>query len=259
MTVTSAHELDAAEATRLPIVARSTSTESVSEAYQRQDAFLALRATRLGQPIVAYKVAMSNAQTQALYGAGEPASGAYLAGDVVADASVVDAAALLRPVIEVEIVVRPRVDLAPAMSSSDIAGACDVALGFDISDSRYDDWFRGRHGRLSLTDFIGDNCVAGRLVLGDSFVPADELDLQDLTVTLSVDGQAVSTGHISQVEPDPIGIVQWLVGSLAERGKVLRRGNVVATGTLTPTMLVGAGRFMATAQPALGHVAVSIR
>lgn len=202
---------------------------------------------------------MSNAQTQALYGSGEPASGAYLACDVVADESVVHVATLLRPVIEVEVLLRPRVDLAVDMTPSDIAGVCDVALGFDISDSRYDDWFRGRHGRMSLTDFIGDNCVAGRLVLGNEFLRADQVDLRDLTVTLNLDDQQMSEGHISQVAPDPVGIVHWLVRSLTDRGKVLRRGHVVATGTLTPTMPVQAGRFIATAQPALGHVAVTIR
>jgi 2-keto-4-pentenoate hydratase len=249
--------LDRAVESHVPLD-RSTVLPSVEEAYRIQGRFVAARAARTGSAVSGYKIAFTSPAAQRSLATGGYASGALLAGDVLATGSRIRLTERFTPILEVELVVRAREDLAAWMGDDELAARLDVAAGLEIPESRFADWFGGEYPALTLPEVVADDCLAGLVVVGDRWTPATSLTPAASTAVLRHDGRVVREGSVALVVPDPLAALGWLVRQLDARGLALHAGQVVSTGTWTDTIRLEPGEYRAEFSGGLGEVVVEV-
>jgi len=254
-----AHELDEADRHHRPLPVPGVVELDLPAAYAVQDAFVALRSARLRSPVRAYKVALTSAGTQAAVGAAEPASGALLAADVLRSGAVVTAEEVNAPVVEVELAFRVVRDLPAGADIDQVVEGTEVAGALECPDSRYRDWFGGAFPALALPLVVADDCLAGRLVVGERWRAARALDLETITAELHAGDGLLARGRSDQVLGHPAASVVWLLRQLAARGRSLPVGTVVSVGTLTPPVPFRPGSVRATFSGGLGEVDATVQ
>jgi 2-keto-4-pentenoate hydratase len=94
-------------------------------------------------------------------------------------------------------------------------------------------------------------------VLGE-LVDVTSVDLPAVEATLSAGGRWLASGRGAKVMGNPLAAVAWLSGHQVERGRPLRTGDIILTGSLTGHHPVppGDSRFEADFGP-LGKVNVA--
>ena len=88
----------------------------------------------------------------------------------------------------------------------------------EIVDSRVAGW------DISILDTVADNGSSALFVLGSQPVPLDGLDLAELTMSLTKDGEVVSTGRGADCLGNPLTAVLWLARTARRYGDPLRKG-----------------------------------
>jgi len=126
--------------------------------------------------------------------------------------------------IELEIAFRMGTDGAPDATGTDLLDAVASAhVVFELCQSRLaQPETVPRH--ISLADFISN---AG-IIVGGRFPGWREMELKAVPGRLFVDGQL----HIEGKSADPRRALSLLPAALAKRGKALKAGHVVITGSL---------------------------
>lgn len=252
-----AAQLDGAVRSHVPL-ARTTEVPTLEEAYRIQGRFVSARSARTGSPVAGYKIAFTSPAAQASLGTGGYASGGLLARDVLPSGSRVRLAERFTPILEVELVVRAREDLAAWMGADELAARTEVAAGLEIPESRFADWFGGDYPALTLPEVVADDCLAGLVVVGDRWTPTTAMTPAASSAVLRLDGEVVRTGSVSLVVPDPMTALSWLVRQLDDRGLALDAGQVVSTGTWTDTIRLEPGAYTAEFSGGLGEVAIEV-
>ena len=80
---------------------------------------------------------------------------------------------------------------------------------------------------------IADNGTDGALVIGEGVANWREIDLINIPVTLSINGNVERQGSGVNVLGDPLGAFVWLVNAVTRDGKKISAGHVQNTGTAT--------------------------
>jgi 2-oxopent-4-enoate/cis-2-oxohex-4-enoate hydratase len=184
-----------------------------------------------GERIAGYKVGFTNIAVREKMGLPDSTYGYLFGGMILESGCTVAMDDLIAPKIESEICVRLGRDLAgPGVAATDVLEAADaVRASFEICDARIIDW------KCPYPDFFADNGFSARIVLGGvGWVPIADVDLLNERVVLARDGEPFAEGRGEMALGSPVNAVAWLADKLAERGRSLRSGDVVMTGTLTP-------------------------
>ena len=121
----------------------------------------------------------------------------------------------------------------------------------EIVDSRIAGW------DITFGDTVADNGSSARYVLGPVRVGLDETEPVTVKMTLSRDGEVVSTGEGSACLGDPLAALAWLARTARAMGDPLRAGEVVLSGALGPMVPVSPGASYRAELSGLGEVAVS--
>jgi 2-keto-4-pentenoate hydratase len=85
------------------------------------------------------------------------------------------------------------------------------------------------HGGVAI---IADHCGNAAFVYGGAVEKWRDLDLASLKVDLNVNGETVITGSGDAVMGNPLNSLAWIANSLSERGKSLKAGEWVTTGSM---------------------------
>ncbi len=196
-------------------------------AYRVQQAvFAASNATLAG-----YKLAATSAQAQSALGIDGPLVGLIATGEVLATGAVPPVPAGRPVYAEVELVLRLGEDLpvftAPPPPSL-LAGAIDgVFGGIEICASRCAD------DDLAAPGLVADNALLHMLVLGDRLATGWDEALATLEVVLDPEGAPPILGAANAVMGHPLRALAALAQWLGTRGTGLRRGQIVASGSMT--------------------------
>jgi 2-keto-4-pentenoate hydratase len=90
-----------------------------------------------------------------------------------------------------------------------------------------------------------DNGCHGALVLGNELTDSgggtfDELldNLYRHTCTLEVNGHTAANGKGDKVLGHPLNALCWLANSLAKRGEMLKKGDVISTGVCIDKLIL---------------------
>jgi 2-keto-4-pentenoate hydratase len=214
----------------------------VDAAYAVQAAWVADQVAA-GARVIGRKIGLTNPAVQAQFGVDRPDFGVLFDDMDCAPGAPIDIARTLQPKIEAEIAFVLKEDLAgPVIGPAEVAAATAyVVAALEIVDSRIAGW------DIGIVDTIADNGSSGLFVLGDRRQRLGRLDLSECTMTLrrggagGVRGEVVSTGTGASILGHPLAAVAWLAAAVRDRGRPLRAGEVVLSGSLGPMVTVASG------------------
>lgn len=228
---------------------------TLDDAYDAQDALVAaMQSAGLGA-IRGWKIGLTSAKMQAMCGIDQPVGGAILASRIRPSGSRVARSAHGRLGLEFEICARIGADLPPRAAPyalAEVAAAVDaVAPAIEMVDDR-----RADYAALDVLSLVADNSWNAGVVLGEfTPLPAD-LDACEGVVTLN--GAELGRGFGRDVLGGPLKVLNWLADHLSARGRGLRAGDIVMTGSLVATQFPEAGSDYLFAVAGLGTVALTI-
>ncbi len=205
-----------------------------------------------GENLAGYKVGFTNIPAREKMGWPDSMYGYIMDSMVMKTGAVVSINKLITPKIECEICFKLGQDLSgKGISVEDVMGATEgVCASFEICDSRISGW------SCPFPDIFADNGFAARIILADNWYPVRDIDLQAETVILELNGKKIAEGKGVSAMGHPANAVSWLVDKLADRGRGLKAGQVVMTGTLTPIIPIEEGAGYAANFSSMGDINV---
>jgi 2-oxo-3-hexenedioate decarboxylase/2-keto-4-pentenoate hydratase len=174
---------------------------------------------------------------QQLMGIDEPCGGAVFVSEIHASPATLRRADFGQVAVECEIAVRVGRDLPGGQSREEVAAAiasCHAAIEL-IDDARAD------YKQFGALDLVADNAWNGGLVIGSAVKEWRHLDLAALRGTMSLGGRVAGHGTGADVLGHPLNALVWLADTLARRGRPLRAGMVITTGSIVATQWPQAG------------------
>jgi 2-keto-4-pentenoate hydratase len=248
-----ADELYKAARTRTPIppLTDSHPDMTVADAYAVQQA-LCERLLADGDRVVGYKLGLTSAPMQQMFGVNDPDFAPVLASGVVDDGAAVECGRFIQPKAEAEIaLVLDRPLTGPGVTTLEVARAIAGAVAaIEIVDSRIEDW------KIKLPDTIADMASSGAVVLSSRLVPLDEVDLRLVGMVVTRNGQLAGTGAGAAALGNPVQAVAWLANTLAPWGVTLEAGRFVMTGALHAAFPATPGDVVRAEFDRLGSVSV---
>ncbi|MFF6793676.1 2-keto-4-pentenoate hydratase [Streptomyces filamentosus] len=226
--------------------------DDVTAAYAVQQRLTAER-IRAGARVVGRKIGLTSEAVQRQLGVDRPDFGVLFDDMAYADGSTLPPDAVLQPRVEAEIAFVLGADLAEGpLDDAQVRAAVDHAVAaIEICGSRVADW------DISFGDTVADNASAGAYVLGTRRVPLAGFDPAAAEMTMTVDGETVSTGTGAACLGDPVNAVVWLARQARDLGEPLRAGQVVLSGALGPMRPVTPGATVHATVTGLGPVSVA--
>ena len=225
-----------------------------SEAYAIQDAFVALRAEKLGA-LAGYKIALTSAEMRRFVGVESPQAGVMFVSTLHRSPARVRAADYVRLIVEFELGFELAEDLpaigAPYDRKRVAQAVASVMPALELADDRDADYKALPANPLML---IADNAWNEGAVLGAPVRQWQDVDLAALEGVATINAAKVGTGHGRDVMGHPLDALAWLANNLAARGLGLWRGDVVITGSLVTSKFPKAGDLVRFEAGALGSV-----
>lgn len=203
-----------------------------------------------GGTVVGRKIGLTSPAVQQWLGVDTPDFGVLLADMEYAESALVPMERLLQPRAEAEIAFVLSADLAEGpFTAESVRGAVDHArAAIEIVDSRVADW------DIQLGDTVADNASSGLFVLGEARLTLEEFEPIDVEMTMTCDGEEVSTGTGAACLGDPLNALAWLASAALEYGEPLKAGQVILSGALGPVHPVPPGAVVRAEITGLGSV-----
>lgn len=235
----------------------STPCAPVRDLIGRQDIDAAYRVqsrnidalTASGRRVVGRKIGLTSPAVQKQLGVDQPDFGVLLDDFDVSGDGAVNSARLLQPRIEAEVAFVLSANIDESITAAQAASFVDqVFASFEIVDSRIAGW------DISLADTVADNASSGLYVLGDSVSCVDAPDLADITMTMTADGEQVSSGRGSDCLGSPWQALAWLANTTLSYGSPLCAGEVILSGALGPMVAATPGSTYTASISGIGDV-----
>lgn len=136
---------------------------------------------------------------------------------------------LMQPKAEAEIAFILAKDLSDDPTEEEFINAIDhLCAAIEIVGSRVKDW------NIRIADTIADNASASHFVLGCRKVQLAEVDLVNCKMTMSKNGEQVSSGKGEACMGSPLLASLWLAKTMGKMGKPLKKGDIILSGALGP-------------------------
>jgi len=221
------------------------------DGYRAQQAVIAAL-TQQGYKRVGIKAGATSAGAQQTLGVAEPLYGILLDLYQISAGASVAASRLIRPALECEIAFKMKKALrGPDVTADDVLAATEsVMASFEIVD------FRTHNFKPSPAEIIAVNVYARGFVLGDMPVAPSQLDLPNVGLTLTKNGEQVQTGAGSAALGHPAESVAWVVNKLAQHNLSIKAGEIVLSGALAAPYPIEAGDRFEAVFESLGTISV---
>lgn len=207
----------------------------VDEAYAMQEALQALLIPERG-PIVGYKIAITTPVMQQLMGINHSIAGAIFAKRLHPSPAALRHADYTRVAIECEIAMRLGADLparAKPYEKDDVAAAVEACMpSIELIEDHACDHYKEVGG----CGLIANNAWNAGCVLGPATTNWRALDLAEITGAMSINGVELGRGRGGDVmNGHPLHALAWVANAVAARGRPLKRGMIVQTGSVVAT------------------------
>ncbi|MEO5665251.1 MAG: fumarylacetoacetate hydrolase family protein [Nocardioides sp.] len=221
-------------------------------AYAVQRAGIARRVAA-GASVVGRKVGLTSPAVQAQIGVDQPDFGVLLDDMGFADGASVSTHGLLQAKVEAEVAFVLGADLAEGdLDDAQVrAAVAQVLPALEIVDSRIAGW------DITFADTVADNGSSALYVLGGAAKTLDQVEPVDVEMSMTRNGEVVSTGNGAACLGDPLNALAWLARTARDLGEPLRAGQVILSGALGPMVPVAAGDTFEAQISGLGSVSVT--
>ena len=223
--------------------------DDVAAAYRVQERLNAAKVQR-GARVVGRKIGATSEAVQTQLGVDQPDFGVLFDDMGFDDSATIPIQRLIQPKAEAEVAFVLKEDLAEGpLDSAQVRGAIDYAVAaLEIVDSRIESW------DISFADTVADNASSGLYVLGTERRSLGDVEPVEVTMSMSIDGEEVSTGNGAACLGDPLRAVAWLAHQARTFGEPLRAGQVILSGALGPMRPVAPGAVVTATISGLGTV-----
>jgi len=230
----------------------------IGEAYAMQDEFVALKSRECG-PVVGYKIALTTPQMRRFVGLRDSIAGCLHARQVVRAPASVRVADYGRLLVEFEIALLLGSDIradgeahAPHRVASAVAA---VMPAFELADDLGADYATLASRGLELA---ADNAWNEGAVLGQPVEDWRAIDLASVRGVARVNGKVAGEGRGGDAMGSPLAALAWIANHLRRRGRSLRKGDIVITGSLVPSQFPQAGDVVQFEAGPLGAVELKV-
>lgn len=208
-----------------------------------------------GARVVGKKVGLTSKSVQQQLGVDQPDFGVLFDDMEFLDGQVIDAGRLLQPKAEAEVAFVMGKDLnGTSCSYAEFVSSVAYALpAIEVVDSAIEGW------KLTLVDTVADNASCGVYVLGNQPVSLGSIDLGSIGMHMQVNGAVVSVGSGVACLGHPLRAAYWLAQTMAQRGELIRAGEVILSGALGPMASVKAGDTVVADLGLLGRVSCAFK
>jgi 2-keto-4-pentenoate hydratase len=229
--------------------------ETLADAYAIQHRVVAGLAARADGRCIGYKVACTNEIAQAALRIDRPVFGRLMSQTTSPSGTTLAADQFTHRVVEAEFGFRVGVDVEPVdggHTRATIADHIDALMpAIEIVDHRFESWAVG------ALRIVADNAIHGWWVRGEPTADWRDRDLAASAVSVTRNGELVTTGSGEAVLGHPLNVMAWLADELPRFGLQLRRGDVVTTGVATDVFEAEAGDLCAADFGPFGTVTVA--
>ncbi len=210
-----------------PLPSAQIADLSVEKAYGLQRD-LAKLIIEKGDKISGFKGGLTSEAGQKRFGVDQPLLGPLFESGELGPDAVVDQKSFTKLFIETEIgyvlgekITEPVKDLDSLKKKIK-----EVFPAIELPDLRFDDM-----KNLKGPDIIVDAVSCAKYIVGKR-IPADQLDVSGVEVTLKLDGQEINKGKASDTLGDQWKALLWLVNGAVKQGWTLEPGYIFITGAM---------------------------
>ncbi|KID42348.1 2-keto-4-pentenoate hydratase [Fructilactobacillus fructivorans] len=224
-----------------------------TQAYKVQKESYLLRNEKVG----GYKISLTSPETQKMFSSNEPLFGNIGIQHILKSPTLIDLSTLNEPLIEVELAFTAKEDIFAEDTPVTLLEKTSISGAIEIPDSRFKNWFPDLPKNLVIADdAVGAYVIVGKQLNAKKFFPSD---LSNITVELFHNGNKVSSGRGSEVLNNPLNALSWLSKKLKTNNQIIKKGNVISTGTfLLPKKLLS-GKWTAIFSNNLGDVNLTVK
>lgn len=227
---------------------------SIEDAYLIQEELVSQKLEE-GKKIVGPKMGITSEAKMKQMNVTDPIYG-YVFDDMVVDeGETVLIDDYIHPKVEPEIGIILKRDLeGSGVTALDVLRATEYVFpAIEIIDSRYENF------NFTLPDVIADNTSAAGAVFGTTLRRPEELELDVIGVTLSVNGEIKALGAGAAVLGHPANSVARLANMLSKKGEKVKAGEPILTGGLTAAVELSRGDYVSAKYGGLGEVSFFVK
>ena len=203
-----------------------------------------------GRRLIGRKIGLTAVAVQKQLGVDQPDFGLLFDDMLASEDRAIPFADTMQPKVEAEVAIVLKKPLNREHHTvADIADAPDyVCAAIEIVGSRIANW------DIKLADTVADNASSSHFVLGARKVKLSDVDLVNCAMTMTRQGNTVSTGSGGACMGNPLNAAVWLADAMVKYGRPLQAGDVIMTGALGPMAAVEAGDTVEAKIEGLGQV-----
>ncbi|WP_017727574.1 2-keto-4-pentenoate hydratase [Halalkalibacterium ligniniphilum] len=226
---------------------------TVDDAYLIQEEIVKLKLEQ-GHSIVGPKMGLTSQAKMKQMNVEEPIYGYIFDNMVVQEGSAVSLSDFIHPKVEAEIAFVLGKDIeGPGISGAQVLAATDYVIpALELIDSRYENF------NFTLPDVIADNASSSKVVLGNRLRKPEELELDLVGTTLSINGEIKDLGAGAAVLGHPANSVAMLANMLHRKGEKLTAGQIILTGGITGAVQLSKGDVVSAKLDGLGEVGFTV-
>ena len=252
-----ARQLHQAEQSRTQILAPSLQHPEITieDAYAVQKAWVAIKLAE-GQKIVGHKIGLTSRAMQMSSQINEPDFGTLLDEMVYQDASDIDCARFIDPMVDVELafILKDRLE-GEQVTIFDVLSATDyVVPAVEIIDARCHRIDPETKRPRKVMDTISDNAANVGIILGGRPIKPMDIDLRWASALLYKNGVIEETGVAAGVLNHPANGIAWLSKKFAPHQVPLLPGQIILAGSFTRPVKVKAGDTVHVDYGPLGNI-----
>jgi 2-keto-4-pentenoate hydratase len=243
----------------LDIMRQDFAPTTIEDAYKVQDAFLGILGQDKGA-LGGYKIAYTSDEIRRRTGVSSPCAGGMFAATIQDSPATFRGADYVRLAIECEVAVRLGTDVPASQAPYSRASIADyiefLAVAFEMVDFRGAAAGTGKDAAAIAG--ICTNISNAGAVLGPAIRDWHRIDLAASPGVMVINGVEVGKGQGSDVMGHPLEPLVWLANMLPQRGKALKAGMTVITGSIIPPQPLRAGDRATIAIGGLGEAHVTV-
>lgn len=226
---------------------------TVEEAYRVQEELVGIKLEQ-GHRIVGPKMGLTSQAKMKQMGVEDPIYGYVFDYMLIPDGGTLSMSDVIHPKVEVEIAFVMGKDVeGPGITAAQILAATEYVIpALEIIDSRYENF------KFTLPDVIADNASTSRVVFGNRMVRPDQLELDLVGATLSINGEIKDLGAGAAVVGHPANSLAMLANMLAKKGEKIKAGDVIMSGGITGAIMLNVGDTVSAKLDGLGEIGFKV-
>ncbi len=230
--------------------------ETLAAAYDIQDELYRIMQAEAGAgPIAGHKIAVTSPDIQKLCGVDQPVYGSIFANTIHRSPHIANQADFIRIGVEFEIALKIAADVpmhaAPFDADTISRYVASAMPAFELIEDRNADY-----SDLDAKSILADRCWCGGVVLGQPVADWRTIDLGNLTGSVTLNGESLESGNTGNALGHPLNGLAWVTNHLASRGRTLKAGEIVMTGSALKTRFPAPGDSYTYTVQDLGEVSL---